>query len=193
MTADDLIAFEKEVAAAFESGTIRGPIHLSGGNERQLIDIFKNISREDWVSSTYRNHFHALLHGVPRAYVMAEILAGRNMNLFSPEHRFFTSAIVGGTLSIATGVAYGLKGTGRRVWCFVGDMAASTGAYWEASRYAARNALPITFVIEDNGYSANSPTRECWGTSAGGFATRETGYAYERVYPHAGIGKWVNF
>lgn len=189
---EKLIAFEKKVAEEFEKGTIKGPIHLSGGNEDQLIQIFKRVSPEDWVFSTWRNHYHALLHGIPEERVWSEILAGRSMNLCFPEHRFYTSAIVGGILPIAVGVAYALKlkECKRKVWCFVGDMAASIGAFHEANQYAARQDLPITFVVEDNGVSTNTPTEECWGHY---WVGKKLWYPYQRQHPHVGTGKWVTF
>lgn len=192
MESFELIAFEKEVAEAVEDGFVKGPVHLSGGNDLQLISVFRNISRDDWVFSTWRNHFHALLHGIPREKVMAEILAGRGMNMTFPGYHFYSSAIVGGTLPIAVGVAYALKmkNCHRKVWCFVGDMAASTGIYHEASEYAAGHDLPITFVIEDNGVSTNAPTEECWGR---GRVYKSMRYHYQRVYPHYGVGKVGQF
>ncbi len=188
MDAADLIAFEAEVARRFEAKEIHGPVHLSGAGEEELIEIFADIKRTDWVASTYRNHYHALLHGVPRAKVMAEILRGRSMNLSFPEHRFLTSAIVGGMLPIATGIAAGIKrkGGAEHVWCFLGDMAEMTGAFAEANRYANGFNLPITFVIEDNGLSCDTPTGEVWGNEWGPLNVRC--YSYTRRYPHAGIG-----
>lgn len=191
MTKTDLIAFEEEVAEAFQKKRVKGPIHLSGGNEDALISIFDDIHREDWVFSTYRNHYHALLHGIPRDWLLAEILAGRSMNISSPQHRFFTSAIVGGTLPIATGVAAALKRqeSPHKVWCFVGDMAAMSGAFHEAKEYAQRQNLPITFVIEDNGMSCDSPTLECWGRASNRPNVHHI--TYERTYPHSGTGAYV--
>lgn len=186
LTSSELIEFESQVAAAFEAKKIRAPIHLSGGNEAQLIKIFADISPDDWVFSTWRSHYHALLHGVPRELVMAEILAGHSMNLNFPEYRFFTSAIVGGILPIACGVAY----SGAKVWCFVGDMTASIGAYQDAVNFAGGHAPPITFVVEDNGLSTNSPTHEAWGENRG---IREEYYQYQRIYPHVGCGTYVAF
>ena len=61
MNKKDLIAFEKKVQEAYEAGEIRAPVHLSGNNEEQLIKIFKKIKKNDWVFSTWRNHYHALL------------------------------------------------------------------------------------------------------------------------------------
>lgn len=192
MLAADLIAFEKSVADEFEKGGIKGPVHLSGGNEDHLIAVFKHVSHDDWVFSTWRNHYHALLHGIPASKVMEEIRSGRSMNLTFRDHNFYSSAIVGGILPIATGVAAALKrkGSKRKVWCFVGDMAATTGAFHEANTYASKQDLPITFVIEDNGVSTNTPTDETWGY---GWVGKVSYYPYKRTYPHVGIGKWVQF
>lgn len=194
MTKEELIAFEELVANEFSAATIHGPVHLSGGNEEQLIEIFKDIKPDDWVFSSWRNHFHALLHGVPKEYVLSEIRSGRSMNLMCPEHNFFSSAIVGGIAPIAVGVAAGIKRDNmtNHVWCFIGDMAATLGIYHESQKYAMRNDLPITFVIEDNGVSCNSPTSLCWGENVSK-EIRSKRYTYERRYPHVGIGKYIRF
>lgn len=185
MQAADLISFEDEVGALMAAGKIHTPTHLSGGNEEQLIKIFEHVGREDWVFSTYRNHYHALLFGVPRDEVMAQILAGRSMTPHYPGRKFFTSAIVGGTLSIAVGVALALHRIGKpeRVWCFVGDMAAATGDFYEASRYAAGHQLPITFIVEDNELSCDTPTSKVWGLNLPASIYH---YVYKRNRPHLG-------
>lgn len=196
MTKEELISFEAEVAERFQNREIHAPIHLSDGNEDQLIEIFTHIRREDWVFSNWRSHYHALLHGVPRDLVMAEILAGRSMMLHFPEYRFFTSAIVGGTLSIACGVAAGVKADarGERVHVFVGDMTASIGAFQDAVNYASGHDLPVTFVVEDNGKSTNTPTAETWGKRPPPqYGPNVRYYRYERTYPHVGSGKFVPF
>ena len=178
MNALDLIAFEREVAERFDAGEIHGPVHLNSDTQAEpLIEIFKDIKRTDWVLSTWRAHFHALLHGVPRERVMAEILAGRSMMLHFPEYRFMSSAIVGGMLPIACGLAAG----GERVWCFVGDMCASAGVYADALNYAEGHNLPVRFIVENNGLSTNSPTEETWG--AGG-EEKQQFYHYHRTTSH---------
>lgn len=191
MTKDDLIRFEQDIADRFEQKQIPGPIHLSGGNEDQLIGIFKTIDWDDYVFSTWRSHYHALLHGVPEDLVMEEILKGKSMSLMFPDYHFFTSGIVGGILPIAVGLAYGLKGTERKVYCFVGDMTSTTGIFHESVMYAEKQDLPITFYVENNRLSCNSPTQETWGID---YRRRKvTGYNYDRQYPHCGVRKWVNF
>lgn len=191
---DFLLNFERSVADAFAGKRIRGPIHLSGGNEDKLIELWEDIDRKDWIFSTYRNHYHALLHGIDPDWLMAEIVAGRSMNVSSPEHRFFTSAIVAGCLPIAVGVAAALKrqGSPRKVWCFVGDMASKTGACSEAFWYACGHGLPLTIVVEDNGMSCDTPTAETWSSESPiGQALKLRGYEYQRIYPHSGIGSYV--
>ena len=193
-TVSELIEFETEVAQYFAAAKIHSPVHFSGGNEEQSLWVFEKIRREDWVFSTWRSHYHALLHGVPRETVLRAILDGKSMNLNFPDYRFFSSAIVGGTLPIACGVAAGIKWRGEgqeRVWCFIGDMTASIGAFRDAQRYADGHALPITFVIEDNGLATNTPTKRTWGESE--TVCQVIRYNYQRTYPHVGLTTKVEF
>ena len=108
-TQEKLIAFEKEVARRWEAGEISSPCHFSGGNEKQLIEIFKNISPDDWKLCTWRSHYAALLSGIPPDELMRQILAGKSMSINSVEHRFYSSAIAGGILPIAVGLGMGIK------------------------------------------------------------------------------------
>ena len=189
MKADELIAFSREVAERFEAKEIRGPIHLNSPTQIEpLLAIFKDIKRTDYVLSTWRSSFHALLHGIPRERVMAEILAGRSMMLHFPEYRFMSSAIVGGMLPIAVGLAAG----GEKVWCFVGDMCASTGAFQDALKHSLFNGHPVNFIIEDNALSTNTPTKEAWGTKPD-YRKLPFLYNYERTTQHCGTDTYVAF
>lgn len=194
ITKEFLIAFEQEVADMYTSGAVRAPIHLADGNEDQLIEIFKEIQKEDWVFSTHRSHYHALLHGVDPLWLKAEIVRGNSITICEPTRHFYASGIVGGTTPIALGVAMGLKRSGAKehVWVFVGDMAALGGIFHECMQYAARNDLPITFVVEDNGMSTNTPTGKAWGEGTG--VAHVIRYSHKKEkYPHYGSGKWVTF
>ena len=73
LSAQELIDFEDDIISHWENGEIRGPIHLSNGNEEQLIKIFNKIGVEDWVFSTWRSHYHALLHGVEPSVLLSLI------------------------------------------------------------------------------------------------------------------------
>ena len=91
-----------------------------------------------------------------------------------------------------TALAIKLKKGTERVWVFVGDMCSEMGVFHECVKYAKRHNLPITFVVEDNGLSVETPTQKVWGEEDLGNA-QILKYKYERFYPHHGSGKWVTF
>ena len=189
----DLIAFESEIAADFNAGRIKAPVHLAGGNENELIAIFREIKPDDWVLCTWRSHYHCLLKGVPPDHLKAAIHAGRSIALCFPAHRILCSAIVGGICPIAVGLAWAIKERGgrERVHAFVGDMTAMGGIYHESMVYAARHALPLHWIVEDNGKSVCTSTREVWGAHAE--VPCVTHYDYHLDKPHVGTGRFVRF
>jgi pyruvate dehydrogenase E1 component alpha subunit len=198
MTADDLISFEKEIADLFNAKKIRTIIHLYSGGEEEMIKIFKEIRKQDWVCCSWRSHYQCLLKGVPREELKAEIVAGRSIALCFPEYRIISSGIVGGILPIATGIALGIKQSSEdaRVHCFVGDMTAETGGFHECLKYSRGHKLPIKFHIEDNQKSVCTDTRMSWGIRKLTIEPDEYVdiFSYEMGrYPHAGGGERVQF
>ena len=191
---EELIHFENKIVESWDAGKIRGPVHLSGGNEKPLIEIFKRISENDWVFSTWRSHYHALLKGVSPDWLEKEILEGRSITIVNKDEKFYSSAIVGGILPIAVGVAMSnkRKGIDETVWCFVGDMTFETGTFMENYKYAKNFDLPIRFVVEDNEVSTNTPTIETWNNKTE-IPDDVIWYKYEKKWPHYGTGKWVIF
>ena len=206
MTKQELIEFEKEIGDMFNAAKIRAPIHLYADNEDQIIRVFEKIdTTNDWICCTWRNHYQALLKGIPPDVVREHILAGKSMVMNLPEYKFICSSIVGGIPSIATGIALAskLKNTGERVWCWAGDMSAETGAWAEAYKYSVAQDLPITFVVEDNELSVLTPTHEMWGSKKWYLPQDNLSwyedkhliyYTYKNTkYPHAGAGIRVQF
>jgi TPP-dependent pyruvate/acetoin dehydrogenase alpha subunit len=202
----ELIDFESDIGELFNSAKIRAPIHLYNGNEDQIIKIFEKINtKKDWVCCTWRNHYQALLKGVPKEVLRKEIIAGKSMVMNLPEYKFICSSIVGGISTIATGLALAakLQGTEEHVWCWTGDMSAETGSWSEAFRYSRTHNLPITFIVEDNGMSVLTPTAEIWGEDKWYLPLQNRSwyesshliyYKYKNdKYPHAGAGIRVKF
>lgn len=190
----ELIDFENLIVSHWESAKIRGPVHLSNGNESQLIEIFKRIKTTDWVFSTWRSHYHAMLKGIDLAWIEKEILAGKSITLCNIEEKFYSSAIVTATLPIALGVAQSIKkaGTDDKVWCFVGDMCFETGIFYEVHKYARNFNLPLYFIVEDNGVSTYTPTESTWNVKRD-IPDDVIHYTYKSKYPHYGSGKWIAF
>lgn len=203
MLPKDLISFEEEIAESFNKAEIRAPIHLYNGNEEKIIDIFKNVKKEDYVFCTWRSHYQCLLKGVPRDVLKKDILDGKSITLCYPEYNIFSSAIVTGSISIANGraLAEKLKGSNSHVWCFVGEMSSETGAFHENVKYSTAHNLPITWVIEDNGKSVCTDTRETWNMKNLSYEEFDLlnsrgnviYYKYDTKYPHAGAGKRIQF
>jgi pyruvate dehydrogenase E1 component alpha subunit len=187
-TKEELIAFEDHIGDLYLDNKLPFLFHLSGGNEDELIEIFKDIKEGDYVISNHRNHYHALLHGVPPEVVEDRILNGRSMFIYDKERNFFVSAIIGGTPAIAAGIAWALKnkGSDKKVWCFIGDGTEDNGHLFEAVRYVDGWDLPCTFVIESNDRSCEASNADRWGTK--GHIKWDSPsvikYQYECTYPH---------
>lgn len=192
MTAQELIAFETDIAAEFNAGHIRAPVHLYDGNEEQMIEMFRSVKPNDWVCCSWRSHYQCLLKGVPPAELKTEIMAGRSIALCFPRQRIVCSAIVGGILPIAVGIAMAIKRRGgpECVHCFMGDMTFESGVAYECMKYAANHELPLRWIVEDNGKSVCTDTRAVWGLPG---APWRQEYSYSPKYPHAGAGRRVQF
>ena len=196
---EQLIAFEEDIAEEFNAANIKAPVHLYSGNENKIIKLFKRVRPQDWVLCSWRSHYQCLLKGVPPKEVKAEIMAGHSITLNFPKYRILSSAIVTGVLPIAVGLGMGIQhdGGNERVWCFLGDMTSETGAAHECIKYVRNHKLPVHFVIEDNGKSVCTDTRQTWNTEKLTYEDVNdpyiTYYKYESKYPHAGAGQRVQF
>lgn len=196
---NDLINFENRIAYLFNNAKIKAPIHLHSNNESQLIKIFKNIKKKDWIFCSWRSHYHCLLKGVPQKKLEKEILQGKSISLCFPEHNIYSSAIVGGILPIAVGMAlsFKLKKIKRKVYCFIGDMTSETGIAHECIKFSINKKLPIKFIIEDNSKSVCTDTKKVWSLKKLSYEKFSSKYIhyykYYLKYPHAGAGKRVQF
>jgi len=157
--------FEEKCAELYSGGEIRGFVHLYIGEEAVAAGVLAALAGEDNIVSTYREHGHALVRGLPLDCVMAEMLGkqtgcsrgrGGSMHLFDVSHRFYGgNAIVGGGLPLAIGIALADKMRGRQgvTACFFGDGAVAEGEFHECMNLAALWRLPVLFCCENNFYA----------------------------------------
>ena len=198
-SASELISFENSIAELYNQGKIRSPVHLYNGNVDFLINIFEEITQQDWVFCSWRSHYQCLLKGVEPEILRSAIIQGRSIALCFPEKRIFSSAIVGGQIPIALGVALEIKRSGKldHVYCFMGDMTSETGIAQSAFKYSLNFDLPITFIVEDNNLSVCTDTRKVWGSNKLQYEITSNSkiiyYKYSNKYPHAGAGTRVQF
>ena len=199
LTKNDLINFEKRVADTFNKARIKAPVHLYSNNEEQMVEVFKDINRHDWVFCSWRSHYQCLLKGVPENELFNKIYKGSSISLSFPEYKIFSSGIVSGSVPIAVGTALSIKLKGKQetVHCFMGDMTSETGIAHECIKYSKNYNLPIRFIIEDNEISVCTDTRKTWGTDLLTYENVDDPmivyYKYKNTYPHAGAGTRVQF
>lgn len=157
-------AFEERAAQEYAQGNIAGFLHLYPGEEAVGVGVLHAAEPADYIVSTYREHVHALVRGVPARVVMAELFGrktgcsgglGGSMHLFDAGRRFMGGyAIVGETFPIATGIGYAIamRELPEAVICFFGDGAVNQGTFHESLNMAALWKLPVLFVCENNHY-----------------------------------------
>jgi TPP-dependent pyruvate/acetoin dehydrogenase alpha subunit len=197
MFKEELVNFEKKICDIFETGELPFLIHMSGGNEDQLIEIFEQISDKDYVFASHRSHYHYLLKGGSEADLERIIRNGDSMFIFEKKLQFFTSSILAGTCGIAAGVAlsFHLRKMSNKVWCFLGDGAEDEGHFYEAAKFVESLNLPCTFIIEDNDRSVVANKEQRGSTAHLTCFKCVKRYQYNPTYPHGGTGTktWIKF
>jgi TPP-dependent pyruvate/acetoin dehydrogenase alpha subunit len=149
---------------------VRGPLHLSIGQEAVAVGVCAHLTRTDLLTSTHRGHGHTLAKGGNMRRMMAELFGrtdGNNGGKGGSMHiadfsvgMLGANGVVTAGLPIACGAAQALKLQGKPdiVVCFFGDGATNRGPFLEALNWAAVYRLPVLFVCEDNRYSATTAT-----------------------------------
>lgn len=159
---------ESAIARDYSKGEMRCPVHLSIGQElpSAIISVFQR--KGDYAVSTHRAHAHYLAKGGDLNEMIAEIFGrvtgcskgrGGSMHLSDPSVRFMgSSAIVGNSIPVGVGIAYGIKirGDDDVVFIFLGDGATEEGVFYESLNFVAIHKLPVIFVCENNFYSVYS-------------------------------------
>ncbi len=151
---------------AGSSAAVRGPLHLSTGQEAVAAGVCHALRADDLLTSTHRGHGHTLAKGADTRRMMAELhgrASGSNGGKGGSMHiadfsvgMLGANGVVAAGLPIAVGAAQALKLQGKTaiVACFFGDGAINRGPFLEALNWACAYTLPVLFVCEDNRWSA---------------------------------------
>jgi len=180
--------FEERAGALYTQRSIGGYCHLYIGQEAVVTGIQAAQKPQDTVITAYRDHAHMLACGIDAKPIMAELTGrlagcsrgkGGSMHMFSREKNFYGGhGIVGGQVSIGTGMAMGHKYNKDQGVCitYMGDGAANQGQVYESFNMAALWGLPVLYVIEDNRYSMGTAIKR---HAAGDFSERGEPYGIE--------------
>ena len=150
------------------SAKVRGPLHLSTGQEAVAAGVCLQLQAQDYLTSTHRGHGHTLAKGADLTRMMCELFgkaSGFNGGKGGSMHiadfsvgMLGANGVVAAGLPIAVGAAHALKLQQRDqvTVCFFGDGATNRGPFLEALNWARIHALPVLFVCEDNRWSATT-------------------------------------
>ena len=175
-------AFEDAAEAASQGGVtwggaatdataevmVKGPLHLSTGQEAVAAGVCAHLTPRDLLTSTHRGHGHTLAKGADATRMMCELFGrsnGYNSGKGGSMHiadfsvgMLGANGVVTAGLPIAVGAAHALKLKGEDAIAvsFFGDGAINRGPFLEALNWAKVFQLPVLFVCEDNGISATT-------------------------------------
>jgi len=194
-------AFEDAAEAASRGGVaafgqlaggdamVRGPLHLSTGQEATPTGVCAHLHPADCLTSTHRGHGHTLAKGASLERMMHELFGrasgfcgGRGGSMHIADFSvgmLGANGVVAAGIAIAVGAAQSIRLQRKDAIAatFFGDGAINRGPFAESLNWAATFGLPLLFVCEDNHWSATTPTA---AVSAGeGAAARARAYGIE--------------
>ena len=170
--------FENACNQAYMQGNIRGFMHLDNGQESIPAMLSDFINKDDIKYSYYREHTHALASGIDPGAIMAELFAkdtgtcrgtGGSMHIYDVDTHFQGGwALVSEQLPYAAGAARSIildrelgqakEGDDRIAVVFCGEGGSQNGRMAETLNAAAKENLPLLFIVIDNGRAINTFT-----------------------------------
>jgi len=147
---------------------VRGPLHLSTGQEAVPAGVCVHLTPTDYLTSTHRGHGHTLAKGADLGRMMGELFGkatgfnggkGGSMHIADFSVGMLgANGVVAAGLPIAVGAAHAQKLQKRNAItvCFFGDGAINRGPFLESLNWAQVYRLPVLFVCEDNRWSATT-------------------------------------
>ncbi len=158
-------AFETEVSRIAEFKEAEGYLHTYMGEEAVAAGVIPLLETTDWLTSTYRNHGHAIARGVPLPAIAGELFGrttgvcggkGGSMHVADQNLGMIGAmGIVAGGLPVAVGAAFASNyfDEHRVAVSFFGDGAVHQGAWHESLEFASLFNCPVVFVCENNLYA----------------------------------------
>lgn len=163
--------FEERVLDEYEDDGIPELPHLSIGQEAVGVGGCYPLDDDDWVAPSLRTRAVMLMR-VPLKTVVAGMYGtvsgpseGRTTqhHMGSTEHGVLgTTGLVGSHLNVAVGAGLNSQvlDQGRVSLVFFGDGATTRGEFHTATNYAAARDLPVVFLIENNGWTEETPIED---------------------------------
>lgn len=162
--------FDERIQVLSENDTLPGYSHTYLGSEAIAAGVMAALEPSDWITSTYRNHGHAIARGVSLEAMAAEVYGrrtgvckgkGGGMHLSDFDRGMLGAfGIVAAGIPVAVGAALTAKLKGLPWVCvpFFGDGAVHQGVFHEGAGLAQLWKLPLVLVCENNQYAEATAT-----------------------------------
>ena len=162
--------FEERIKKIAKEKKVPGYLHTCIGSEAICVGVMAALNQDDWISSTYRNHGHAIAKGCELNEITSEIYGrktgickGRGGSMHISD---FSKGMLGSFGIVAAGPAVVLGAalqekinkSNKTCVSFFGDGAIHNGAFHEAAGLAKLWDIPMIFVCENNGYAEATAT-----------------------------------
>lgn len=162
--------FEERIKKIAKEKTVPGYLHTCIGSEAICVGVMAALEKDDWISSTYRNHGHAIAKDCNLNEITSEIYGrssgickgrGGSMHISDFDRGMLGSfGIVAAGPPVVLGAALQEKiNKGKKMSAsFFGDGAIHNGAFHEAAGLAQLWKIPMLFICENNGYAEATAT-----------------------------------
>lgn len=138
------------------------------GHEATHVGVGAAMRKEDVLFPVYREYGTQVWRGVTLAEIFV-YWAGdeRGSDFAGPREDFPWCVPIGSQMPQAAGVAmaFHIRKQARCAVAFIGDGGTSQGAFYEAMNLAGAHALPIVFVIVNNGWAISLPVKQQTGAA----------------------------
>jgi len=167
--------FELACLEGVPTREIHGELHTAVGQEAIGAGMAGFLRADDALTSTHRNHLHAIAKGVDMRAMLAEIFEketglcggfGGHMHLFDQSLKFSATGIVGAGVPVAVGhaLAARMRGSDAVSVAVIGDGAVNTGAFHEAMNFAGVHQLSLVVLVENNEWAISVPFEKASAT-----------------------------
>lgn len=144
--------------------------HISSAGHEALAALCELLEPEDLIVPHYRDRTLLLARGMDPEAQARDLMAkaashsgGRNMSAHFGHREgnvFSVASPTGSQCLPAVGAAWAAQLQNREqvVVCSIGDASTRQGEFFEAVAFAVERALPVLFLVADNGYGISTPT-----------------------------------
>lgn len=186
---------EQRLLGLFSEGKLFGTVHTCIGQEFVGVAVARSLEPQDTVFSNHRGHGHFLARTGDVLGLIGEVMgkrvgvcAGRGGSQHLCAENYYSNGIQGGIAPVATGLgwAHQLRRNGGVSVVFIGDGTLGEGTLYESFNLAARLAVPVLFICENNLFAQSTCQTQ---TLAGDICARASAFSIRTA--HSNTWQWT--